>query len=158
MQNNDKLSEHFCYAELTTTSFRQYDNTPSSEVLANLTLLANETLEPVRALLGPMHVNSGYRSIEVNTAVGGQPTSQHCQGLACDFVPIDGTFKGAVKKILDSNIEFDQIIAENWKVGGGWIHISHAPSTRPPRRSVIAIGSWTNHKYVNYDPTTAPDL
>jgi hypothetical protein len=32
-------------------------------------------LEDVRAPVGPLHVNAGYQSIEVNRAVGREPTS-----------------------------------------------------------------------------------
>ena len=40
----------------------------------------------VSACLGhDLDISSGYRCPELNSAVGGSPTSQHCMGLAADF-------------------------------------------------------------------------
>jgi len=141
------LSPHFTLAELTTTQQRNLDNTPGADELANLSLLANETLEPVRALLGAMHVNSGFRSRAVNAAVGGVPTSQHCLGLACDFVPLSHGLVEAMDLIVGSWIVFDQLIYEF----GSWVHVSHAPAGRAPRRQVLMIGKWTANKYVAFN-------
>lgn len=43
-------------------------------------------LDDIRHQLGqPMRVNSGYRTKEHNTAVGGAPASAHTKGLAADI-------------------------------------------------------------------------
>jgi len=57
------LTEHFTLEELTATSHRQFDNTPSADEIANLTRLAM-FLEKVRSKLGgkPVMINSGFRS------------------------------------------------------------------------------------------------
>lgn len=154
-----QLSEHFSLAELTFTQHRELDNTPDDAALDNLKTLANETLESVHALIGRMHVNSGFRSIAVNQAVGGASTSQHCLGLACDFVPLDlDTLKEAFELIRGSEIPFDQLIAEYWSDGGGWIHISHAPEDKEPRRQILMVGAFTQRKYLPYDSEVAPNV
>lgn len=52
----------------------------------NVRKLAIEVLQPVRDIWGrPIRITSGYRSPELNKAVGGSPTSQHLQGAAADF-------------------------------------------------------------------------
>ncbi len=95
------------------------DNTPTPAVAANLSLVA-AFMERIRTLLGdkPIVVHSGYRSAEVNQAVGGVNTSAHCHGLACDFVcPDFGSPAEVALAIMKSDIEYDQLILEY-----GWVH------------------------------------
>ena len=141
------LSPHFTLEELTATQQRALDNTPTPEINESLKRLANDLLEEVRGLLGPLHVNSGYRSPEVNRAVGGQPTSQHCRGEACDFVPLGPMSLKTACKILVGAVQYDQLIYEF----GSWIHVSIAPPGRAPRRQALMVGSWTGHKYLPLD-------
>src|SRR4051812_43333908 len=110
------LSPHFSLEELTATQHRGIDNTPSPEAVENLKLLANETLELVRMLLGPVHINSGYRSPELNAAVGGQPNSQHCEGRAADFILTRFSLQEAPRRIREQHLIYDQLIYEF----GGW--------------------------------------
>lgn len=117
------LSPHFTLEELTHSELavrRGIDNTPPSDVLPRLALLA-QLLEQVRAALGcPMMISSGYRSPAVNRAVGGSAMSAHCTGLAADFIaPAFGAPQEVAHAILASAIEFDQLIHE-----GTWVHIS----------------------------------
>lgn len=123
------LSHNFSLAELThseTAVRRGLDNTPSLEVLENLTALA-VALEAVRTLLGaPINVSSGYRSPVVNLAVGGSQSSAHCRGLAADFTaPLFGSPEAICLAISKSDIAFDQLIYE-----GKWVHLSIAPTMR----------------------------
>jgi zinc D-Ala-D-Ala carboxypeptidase len=117
-----QISEHFTLEELSfseTAARLGLDNTPSSIVVANLRLVG-VVMETIRTLLGdrPIIVHSGYRSSQVNKAVGGAATSAHCFGLACDFVcPEFGTPYDVALAILKSDIEYDQLILEY-----GWVH------------------------------------
>lgn len=151
------LSAHFTLEELIATQQRGLDNTPSPEVIDNLRLLASDTLESVRNIVGPMHINSGYRSVAVNQAVGGQPTSQHCQGLAADFITTMFSLQEVARRILAQKITFDQLIAEWWTPnGGGWLHISHAPVGRLARMEALMVGKWTEGKYLQLDLAKVP--
>lgn len=99
-------------------------NTPNDiNVIANLIDLA-KTLDYLRGYFGkPIIVNSGYRSKEVNEAVGGVKTSHHTMGLAADITSKD--FEGLKKAILANKNKFDQIgIYDNY------IHISIGPLMR----------------------------
>jgi zinc D-Ala-D-Ala carboxypeptidase len=123
------LSEHFSLAELTisqTASRLNLDNTPGPGTLEHLKVLA-QTLEKVRALLGkPLLINSGYRSIAVNRAVGGVGTSAHCLGYAADFIcPAFGTPLDIAKALAASDLKWDQVIEEHT-----WLHISVDPRMR----------------------------
>jgi hypothetical protein len=146
------LSPHFSLEELTATQHRGIDNTPPASVVENLRVLANDTLELVRMLLGPVHINSGYRSPALNVAVGGQPNSQHCDGLAADFIVPRFSLQDATRRILAQRISFDQLIYEF----GAWIHISHPPVGRLGRGDALMVGSWTGSRYLTLDLAGVP--
>jgi len=131
------LTPHFTLEELTFTEHRQFDNTAPLEVIPNLTRLA-DFLEQVKALLGgkPIMVNSGYRSAEVNAAVGSKPTSQHRLGCAADVRVPGMTPDQVVGALLKSGLPFDQVIREF----DSWTHIS-VPNhvSDPARRQALII-------------------
>ena len=117
------LTPNFTLEELTHSEIatrKGIDNTPSAEVIANLTELAG-VLEQVRELLGvPIHVNSAYRGPKINAAVGGSSTSAHMTGQAADFIaPQFGSPLEVAKAIWQTTgIPFAQLIYE-----GTWVHI-----------------------------------
>lgn len=132
-----RLSKHFSLEELTQsdTAVRLgIDNTPTVEVIDNLTFLA-EKLEYVRALLrNPMLVSSGYRSLILNHHLGSRDTSSHAKGLAVDFIsPSFGNPKAIVKAIVESDIQYDQVILEFNR----WVHLSFAKEN--PRLQALII-------------------
>jgi len=156
--DNLQLTDHFSLFELIASSHRGIDNTPSDEMIAQLKKLA-EFLENARLFVGPMHINSGYRCEELNKAVGGAANSQHVKGEAADFVPLNMTKKQAIQYILDSDLDFDQLISEfieppkdGHESLSGWIHLSMAPSGWHPRKSKLMINSTTNgYKLLDMD-------
>lgn len=123
------LTTHFSLDELTASDLatrKSIDNTPNVDQIENLKILAG-TLEQVRELLGhPLRINSGFRGVKLNAAVGGSKTSAHLDGLAADFVcPEFGTPQEIAIEIAASNITFDQLIQE-----GTWVHLSVDPRFR----------------------------
>lgn len=127
------LTEHFTLEELTTTSHRQFDNTPNDAEMANLVLLA-EFLEKVKALLDdkPIMVNSAFRSKQVNDSVGSKDTSQHRTGSAADIRVPGMTPDAVVRALVASDLPFDQVIREF----DAWTHVSISPT---PRRQALII-------------------
>jgi hypothetical protein len=96
--------------------------------ILNLTALCKNVLQPIRDNFGiPFTPNSGYRSPELNTKIGGSKTSQHCKGQAVDIeVPTMSNLELA--NWCSAMLEFDQIILEFYKEGepsSGWVHISY---------------------------------
>ena len=126
-----KLSENFTLAELTATS-TGVDNTPDQKIINSLSVLVQKVLQPARETLGkPITVNSGYRSVAVNKAVGGVATSQHCKGEAVDLTT--GTKEGNRELFaILSDMEFDQLIDER---DMSWIHVSYKN-----RNQILKIG------------------
>lgn len=134
-----KLTENFTLEELTVSEIgarRGFDNTPNATETANLVRVAL-LLEQVRALLKkPITVNSGFRSKQVNDAVGSKDTSQHRIGCAADIKVSGMTPKQVVEEIIASDIPYDQVIREF----DSWVHISVPDSIkRPPRKQALII-------------------
>ena len=122
------LSEHFTLEEATysETAIRNgISNQPDEHQLQNMQTAAKQ-LEAVRALVGPIHVNSWIRLPAVNQAVGGAAKSSHMDGWAIDCSSKNMTPIDMCKKVLDAGIKFDQMIHEY----GRWMHISFAPEMR----------------------------
>lgn len=129
--NDRKLSPNFWLSELTVTQQRGLDNTPDPAALGNLERLA-ATMERVRDVLGghPIYITSGYRSVEVNRAVGGSPSSEHMSGRAVDFTcPAFGTPLAVCHHLQHAAVNYNQLIHE-WR---RWTHLSIPQLGMPPR-------------------------
>ena len=124
-----RLSQNFWLNELTKSSTADrmgIANEPGIEEIVNLTVLTHHVLQPVREKFGVIAVNSGYRSPELNTKVGGSKTSQHCFGQAADFEQM-GTPNAEVATWISKELDFDQLILEFYTKGkpnSGWVHCS----------------------------------
>ena len=131
------LSPHFTLAELTITDHREFDNTPDEKSLENLKRLAI-FLEEVKAIFGgkPILVSSAYRSAPVNAAVGSKEKSQHRVGCAADFRIPGMTPDEVVRRIVSSDLKYDQVIREF----DAWTHLS-IPTIEwtQPRRTALII-------------------
>ena len=78
------ISKHISYREgvLSNTATRlNIDNIPDNYQLANMEAVALNIFEPLRDWVrGPVKINSFFRSVDLNTAIGGSSRSQHCEG------------------------------------------------------------------------------
>jgi len=123
------LTEHFSMKELTQSQTAIKNGIPNipkdPQVVANLTLLCEKVLEPLReGMKCPIRISSGYRSPELNKLIGGAKASQHNIGEAVD---IDLDEKNAeLFSYIVNNLDFDQII---WEFGDDknpdWVHVSY---------------------------------
>jgi len=122
-----RLSKNFVLSEITrsnTATRLGISNEPTKEHLENMQRLISNLIQPMRDELGPIRISSGYRSKTLNRAIGGSNKSQHCKGQALDLqFWEDGQMcnKKVYDWILNSNLEFDQMINE---FDFSWIHIS----------------------------------
>ena len=138
------ISNHISYKEgvySTTATRRGIDNVPNDEQLANMELIAEKVFEPLREWVdGPIKVNSFFRSVKLNKAIGGSSKSQHCKGQAID---IDDTYgkvaNSEMYHYIKENLDFDQLI---WEFGDddnpNWIHVSYVSEEDNRRRCLRA--------------------
>jgi zinc D-Ala-D-Ala carboxypeptidase len=122
-----RVSKNFLLSEFTNSSTAKrldIDNEPTKKHLRNLQRTVDFLLQPLRDAVGPIRISSGYRNPSLNRAIGGSRSSQHCKGEALDlqFWEMGQMNNKAIYDwILDSGIEFDQMINE---FDFAWIHIS----------------------------------
>jgi len=133
-----KLSEHFTLGEMCKTRVKA-DNTPNGEQVQNLKRLCG-WLEQLRKRWNnyygegdePIIINSGFRSAEVNKAVGGWAQSNHLQGCAADIhcKDLEQAFRYSSLLLDISDVtheDFDELIIERSKLGNYWIHFAVRP-------------------------------
>ena len=122
-----RLSKNFVLSEVTRSNTAKrlgIDNAPKNDHLKSMQRIISELAQPMRDALGPIRITSGYRSPELNRAIGGSSKSQHCKGQALDLqFWKDGQMcnREIYDWVLKSDIEFDQMINE---FDYAWIHIS----------------------------------
>ena len=103
------------------------DNTPQGEHLEAAVALFENVVQKVRDHFGVTTINSGYRCPELNAAVGGSATSQHCHGEAAD-IEVPGVANSDLANWIVDNTDFDQVILEFYTPGipdSGWVHVSY---------------------------------
>jgi len=107
------------------------ENTPGEAEIAALRLLCEKVLQPVRDHYGVgVKVNSGFRHPDVNAAVGGSKTSDHCRGQAAD-IEIPGVANADLAVWIMENLDYTQLILEFYTPGildSGWVHVSYNPT------------------------------
>ena len=132
MNNDIRLSPHFTLEEF--CNWKKYpENIPTMQHVANMTYGCLMLLEPARLEVGPIIINSGFRSETVNRRVGGVSNSQHLLGQAADIRPIDPTqFQRLVDFLRRHNLT-DQLLTAST-----WLHISWNPFAQP--RHYVRIG------------------
>ena len=147
-----QLSPHFKLSEMLnsgTGRSKGIANIPTSEIVENLRKLCVEALEPIRELVGPLKINSGYRADEINKAVGGSTTSAHSYGLAADLNPAKGTWKELMDKTIAAGVPLDQLIFEHT-----WVHVGvYQPKTMKKRGDKLSMFKVDGKTvYEKYDP------
>ena len=141
-----KLSKNLSLDEVIyskTALRRDIDNTPTEEHVKNLKYVAEKVFQPIREHFGvPIYVSSGYRSKDLNEAIGGSPRSFHSHGMALDLDQ-DGRNKGVsnadVFYFIKDNLQFTELI---WEFGDynnpNWVHVAIAPGREEEKNTKIA--------------------
>lgn len=156
---------NFTYAELINTSHKEFDNTPTEhekciidgkEVIVN----AVANLPRLSQFLGKMKfelfdgaavtINSGFRSHDVNNAVGSKDTSDHRRGCAADIRVAGLTPAQVMKKIIESDFGYQQVILEFYDPvkNSGWTHLA-IPTNEgdAPKKSKLIIDASGTRAY-----------
>ncbi len=117
-------------------------NVPTSKEIENLKYIAEKIFQPIRAHFDvPIRISSGYRSKELNKAVGGSKNSQHITGQALDIQGTNGVKNSQIFEYIKKYLIFDQLI---WEFGDdkepAWVHVS-LRKNEPNRGNILVIGS-----------------
>jgi hypothetical protein len=148
------LTKNFTLSEMTkseTALRRGMDNTPGDAEVANMKLLAEKVLQPVRDHYAKgVKVNSGFRHPDVNAAVGGSRTSDHTRGMAAD-IEIPGVANADLAQWVADNLQYTQLILEFYTPGvpdSGWVHVSYDP-TNLKKQNLTATKQGGKTVYLN---------
>lgn len=151
-----KLSKNFSLSEFTksaTAAARGIDNTPTPEVIKALQALVENVLQPIRDRFGSVTISSGYRSPQLNTAIGGSKTSDHCFGYAADF-EVAGTDNQELAVWIKDNLNYKQLILEFYDDGitnSGWVHCSFVENDNKQQRlTAFKDGKKTKYKAASW--------
>lgn len=146
---------NFTLAELVQSSTAEQlkiSNNPSSIVRVHLTETIT-LLENIRAEWGKyceahklgnpaIRISSGYRSAELNKAVGGVKNSAHVEGYAADLQPVNGNQdefeKFFATEFSHMGYAFDQIIIEKSKTSR-WVHVGYKRADGKQRRQCFTL-------------------
>mgnify|MGYP003628312239 FL=1 len=148
-----KISNHISNKEgiySTTATRKGIDNNPNIAQRECMTIVAEQVFEPLREWVGgPIRINSFFRSPELNKAIGGSTSSQHCKGQAMDID--DGGCKKTNAEMyawIKENLNFDQMI---WEFGDdknpNWVHISYVGKISNRNRCLKAYKENGKTKY-----------
>lgn len=122
---------------------RGIDNRLPKDLLPNMQALVDNVLDPLREAYGkPIVITSGYRSEELNKAVGGSKTSEHVKAMAADIVGTPNTRKENKKLfylIQELKLPFRQLIWEKGtSEGPDWVHVSY--NVEDLKKQVLRLG------------------
>ena len=139
-----QISKNFNLKEFTKSSTAKKLNIDNSKVPEyvknNIKELVYQVLQPLRDYIDkPITINSGYRCLKLNAAVGGVPTSQHVQGQAVDIKVDELSSFEIAQAVLDLHLPYDQLILYN-----DFVHISIG--TRD-RRQLLYNKSYTGQQF-----------
>jgi zinc D-Ala-D-Ala carboxypeptidase len=146
-----QLTAHFALEEFQV----EKDEIIPPECFPIFTDLAQNILEPVREVFdAPMHITSGYRTVQENRDCHGQATSEHIASevkCAADF-EVEGIGQRFVFDWMRRNprLPFHQLILESDEKGAAVIHVS-INRMEPGVRSVLEGATHNNAPYVRVD-------
>lgn len=113
----------------------------TSEIRDSVKALVLEVLQPLRDAWGePLHVNSGYRCKELNEAVDGVETSQHCKGEAADISCSEPA--KLAQLAYDLELPYDQMI-----LYPTFVHFSHKLNAQQ-RKQVLYNKQYQGEKLI----------
>lgn len=89
-----------------------------------------------------IQISSGYRSPELNKAVGGVRNSAHVVGYAADLQPVNGKQNEFERffatEFSQMGYDFDQIIIESSK-SSRWVHVGYKRADGKQRRQCFTL-------------------
>jgi hypothetical protein len=143
-----QLTEHFADTELGVANC-------DPRIMVNAQTLCEKILEPIRAQLGPIAVDDGYRDPAHNARVGGKPDSQHLYLNGNSAADIRSTQAGLQEAFdwirLTSHLPFDQVILEYAHGAPACIHLSYDSGKTEQRRQALTGTTGAGTVYVEVE-------
>jgi len=121
-----KLSKNFTLYEFIKSDVairHDIDNSLPKKYLTNIQYLVDTVLQPLRDIIGPIRITSGYRCEALALKVKSSTHSNHCFGLAADIEPYNS--KIPLIKLMTTiygNFDYKELIAEFFP--NGWVHVA----------------------------------
>ena len=135
----DRPGEFFAWSEFLITRRSDIQTLPDLAGQRAIVGLCTNTLDPLRrAVGGPVHLTSGWRSLAVNTAIGGARGSLHTKGQAADLKTRGLSAFDIVRLVLKEGIPFDKIIAYETSLGGH-VHVSWVSAAKNRKRALVCF-------------------
>ena len=144
------ISDYISYQEATYSPIalsNGIDNKPNADELDNMRMIAEDIFIPLRAGLGnrPIHINSFFRSKELNKKIGGVYNSQHLCNNNCAAMDLDndhvrqGPTNKEIFEYIRDYLFFDQLICEYPDEQGNpsWVHVSKCKVFEKNRMEVL---------------------
>jgi len=150
----EKISKNITYNEAVhsnTAKRKGIENIPNENQIAAMMTIAEMIFQPLRSYVGgPIKITSFFRSPELNRAIGGSKSSQHCKGQAMDLDDVYGLKTNAeMFDYIRENLDFDQLI---WEFGDdnnpNWIHVSYVDKQENRNRCLKAYKEKGKTKYM----------
>ena len=132
------------YSKSATASRLKIDNTPKQvSLIVKLRVLHENIVVPCYKEFSlnrgkQISINSGYRCLSLNRALGSKDTSQHVKGEAVD-IEFVGVSNADLAEWIYENLDFDQLILEMHNENdpsSGWVHCSYVSSAH--NRNIMA--------------------
>lgn len=149
----ENISPHISHKEgvhSNTATRRNIENIPDYQELMSMKKVAKMVFEPLRSFFGkPIRINSFFRSVKLNAAIGGSSSSQHCKGEAIDIDAMCGVTNADLFNYIKRYLDFDQLI---WEFGTDeepdWVHVSYKYNGENRKQVKKAIISNGRQKYL----------
>ena len=126
---NFKWNELFASA---TARTRGINNIPTEKRIFDNLERVTRVVQAARTHFGvALNITSGFRSDELNRAVGGSATSHHSHGHALD-IQIGSRNPGGITVVdlfafFHAHGVYTELLLEEICMGGGWVHLAVAP-------------------------------
>lgn len=128
------------------------------EIIDALREVGIHVYDKVKGKFSKCYPNSIFRSKELNEAVKGSLSSQHCKGEAIDIDSHSNAYNLEIFKWIMKNVDFDQMIAEFPNDDGpSWVHVSYKKNNLKNREEILVANGTANGRGATYTKFTGTE-
>lgn len=150
------ISPHFQLWEFTKTAHTSLQTQPTPQQIQEMEAIAVHILEPLRKIVGPIRINSGFRSPAVNKQVGGVETSLHLYPPGAGAVDIEAVSPSVsntelAQHLIGLGLPFFRLLLEypsSEDPRGGWVHVGYKKNENLRQVRTVTRDSKNNTVYL----------